>query len=236
LLVVIGIVAVLVALLLPALSAAREAAKTVKCLSNLRQMAATAHQYAISHKGSFPISQYTASHPPMAFGYGWDFTLVTNLATGERRVEPGLLWAGQADVAVQQCPSYDGRSNTLMDPYTGYNYNTSYIGHGQGEAVVAPAKVGQVKAPTSCALFGDGQTTSGANKYMRSPRPAPGDATFAARHAGTQGFRHRGGRMTNVAFVDGHAESLRDRFTAGLPVAEGTGFLSEDNALYDLVP
>src|SRR5688572_22374998 len=72
---VIGIVALLIAVLLPALSAAREAAKTVQCLSNLRQLAAAAHQYTISHKGSFPISQYAASHPPTAFGYAWDFTL-----------------------------------------------------------------------------------------------------------------------------------------------------------------
>jgi prepilin-type processing-associated H-X9-DG protein len=55
---------------------------------------------------------------------------------------------------------------------------------------------------------------------------------LSARHAGTQGYRHR--KRTNVAFADGHAEALSDLFTGGRPVGAGTGFLSNDNALYDL--
>ena len=53
--------------------------------------------------------------------------------------------------------------------------------------------------------------------------------------AGTQGFRHRG--KTNVAFCDGHVESLRKPYTAdGSPgnTAPGCGFLSPDNRLYSL--
>jgi len=38
---------------------------------------------------------------------------------------------------------------------------------------------------------------------------------FSARWAGTQGFRHRG--QTNVAFCDGHAESLGTRYTTTYP-------------------
>jgi prepilin-type N-terminal cleavage/methylation domain-containing protein/prepilin-type processing-associated H-X9-DG protein len=51
LLVVIGIIALLIALLLPALSMAREQAATVKCLSNMRQLAAAAQNYTNENRG-----------------------------------------------------------------------------------------------------------------------------------------------------------------------------------------
>ena len=232
LLVVIGVIAVLVAILLPALSSARASAKSVACLSNLRQLATAAHAYAIEHQGFYPIAQYSADHADFAYGYGWDFTLVLDKATSKRSIQPGILWPRGTDARIQQCPAFEGGSSTLMDPYTGYNYNTSYIGRGEGELIVAPAKASQVRSPSTTAIFGDGQWANGANKFMRSPNPSPSDSHIAARHAGTQGFRHRG--RTNVAFCDGHAESLADRFTAKRPVAPETGFIADDNAMYDL--
>jgi len=232
LLVVIGIIALLIAILMPSLTVARESAKGVQCLSNLRQMVVAANTYVNQNRGRYPIAQYSAYNAPNSYSYSWDFTTVFNTITSVRTVEPGLLWTGRTSAQVQQCPSFDGRSNTVLDPYTGYNYNTSYIGHGQGEAIVAPAKASSVRASSTCALFGDGQWANGANKYMRAPLPNPGDVTFVARTTGTQGFRHR--KRTNVAFADGHAESLNDAFTAAQSVARGTGFLGDDNALYDL--
>lgn len=230
LLTVLGIVTVLVAILLPALSAARQSAQSVQCLSNLRQMVMAAHNYATVYQGYYPIAQYSVFNAPWAISYSWDFTIKLNTATGQRLVESGLLWLGQVDSRIQQCPSFEGRSNTLYDPHTGYNYNVSYIGHGQGESIVAPAKVSQVRDPTHCALFGDGQFATGADKYMRAPLPNPGDAAFTSRWGGTQGFRHRG--RTNVAFADGHAQSLAQRCTAGYILPANVGFLSEDNSMY----
>jgi len=56
LLVVIGIIAVLIALLMPALSGAREAANRAKCLVALRSMAQAAHMHAQEHRGYMPVA------------------------------------------------------------------------------------------------------------------------------------------------------------------------------------
>jgi prepilin-type N-terminal cleavage/methylation domain-containing protein/prepilin-type processing-associated H-X9-DG protein len=54
LLVVIGIIALLISILLPALSQARESANTVKCSSNMRQLCQALTNYASENKGRFP--------------------------------------------------------------------------------------------------------------------------------------------------------------------------------------
>ena len=230
LLVVIGIIAVLVSLLLPTLGRARNAARTVQCLSNLRQLATAAYCYANANNDYLPSSLYSYTTATASYVCNWDFTTITDLTTGQRRAVPGLLWQGDASAPIQQCPAFDGRSNTAADPYTGYNYNTSYLGRGAFEVIKNPLRLTQVRHPSACAMFGDGQWQNGANKYMRSPLPSPSDSNMTARTAGTQGFRHGG--KTNVAYVDGHAETIGIRCTAGLLVARDTGFLSNDNSAY----
>lgn len=53
LLVVISIIAVLIALLLPALRGARETAQSVACMSSQRQMGVVIHRYLEDHNGTF---------------------------------------------------------------------------------------------------------------------------------------------------------------------------------------
>jgi prepilin-type processing-associated H-X9-DG protein/prepilin-type N-terminal cleavage/methylation domain-containing protein len=55
LLVVIGIIVLLIAILLPALSRARAAALQVQCASNLRQLGQAMQNFAANHRGYFPI-------------------------------------------------------------------------------------------------------------------------------------------------------------------------------------
>jgi prepilin-type processing-associated H-X9-DG protein/prepilin-type N-terminal cleavage/methylation domain-containing protein len=235
LLVVVAIIALLLGVLAPSLSQAKDQARATLCLTNLRQMAVAAQTYAACEQSCYPIAYYYSAD--MKVSYAWDFISrqIGGPAGAETAVEPGLLWQGAGpDMRIHQCPSFRGSSNSPGDPYTGYNYNTSYIGHGQYESIPAPAKLEDVKSPGQCALFGDGQYAAGANKFMRAPRSNPGDAQFsdAFRYAGTQGYRHLG--RTNVSFCDGHAASWGECHTANVPnVASGTGFLSPDNRMYD---
>src|SRR5687767_10079442 len=79
LLVVIGIIAILISVLLPALSRARESAKTVQCASNMRQIGIAMRLYCEEFKGavvngneSTPGPQYgtTGLTPPVVH---WSF-------------------------------------------------------------------------------------------------------------------------------------------------------------------
>ena len=229
LLVVIAIIAILAAMLLPALSQAKATAKRIQCLSNLHQMGVAAHVYTSDNADSYPVAYYRDDTNNV--DYAWDLTAIGGTPN---RVVPGLLWQAQGNIQIQQCPSFTGSANWLTDPYTGYNYNTSYIGHGQYESIPEPAKNAAVKHPAKTVLFGDGQYSAGADKFMRAPFPNPGDDAFWGRNSGTQGFRHQ--NRSNAAFCDGHAESLKGRYTnncENAAVAPGTGFLSSDNSLYD---
>ncbi|HUC84414.1 MAG TPA: prepilin-type N-terminal cleavage/methylation domain-containing protein [Candidatus Acidoferrales bacterium] len=228
LLVVIAIIAILAALLLPALTQAKAKAKSIQCLSNLRQIAVSAHIYTSDNNDLYPIA-YWFDEISGDF-ICWDLT-----TTAAGSVVPGLLWEGQGNPQIQQCPAFDGSANWYDNPFTGYNYNTSYIGHGQDEDIVQPATASAVQHPVNTVIFGDGQYSAGADKFMRAPFPNPGDANFDGRNAGTQGFRHR--HRSNAAFCDGHAQSLRDCCTNNSEnsvVAPGTGFLSISNSMYGL--
>lgn len=233
LLVVIAIIAILASLLLPALARGKQTAQRVNCVSNLRQMCIAAQIYLDDQSGFYPIAYYESIQSGVKYSIAWDF--VTRLSA-EPEVKPGLLWGKAGDGKIQQCPSFRGPANWLADPHTGYNYNTSFIGHGQFESIPEPAKGSDIKQPAATVIFGDGQFASGANKFMRAPWRNPGDQSFRGRWAGTQGFRHQ--RKTNAAFCDGHVESLKQRFVENQDgaekVAPGTGFLSASNELYDL--
>lgn len=237
LLVVIAIIGMLTAVLVPALARAKKQGQSAMCLSNLRQFLIAAGVYTSNNDGFYPLAYKYSFSYPLVVSYAWDFTSSRDWDTGEQRVTPGLLWQGDTIEKVHQCPSFKGDDNWIDDPYTGYNYNTSYIGgHGMGASAVPSARDTEVRQPSGCAIFGDGGIASGSNKFMRSPWPSEKD-DFYARYAGTQAYRHIG--RTNVGYGDGSASTTKLLFRETHPdgvdkIAPGTGFLSADNGAYDL--
>ncbi len=119
LLVVIGIIAVLIAMLLPALNKARKAAQKVACMSNLRQVGMGMMQYTFDNRNSLPLAdvQVSTSEPSYwlgIYGSGW----VSRLA--ERKYVLTTTELNRTKRDIFSCPiDEDGRPQdyTATNPY-----------------------------------------------------------------------------------------------------------------------
>lgn len=130
LLVVIAIIGILVALLLPAIQSAREAARRSQCMSNLKNVALAMHSYHDGHK-SFPAAltfpQGIAANPlndtqlfrnwaidvlPYIEEQALQDKFVIEPATTLRH-EPNTVARG-TELEVMLCPSDEGRGNVFQ--------------------------------------------------------------------------------------------------------------------------
>ena len=109
LLVVVAIIALLISILLPSLSAARQGAKAVACAANTNHVGKAAAMYQGDNNGTFPPSYV---YPKDESG-SWDRR--QDLMYGENKPFGYLHWSfllygmGEADEKAFQCPGRSGR-------------------------------------------------------------------------------------------------------------------------------
>ncbi len=115
LLVVIAIIALLAALLLPALSAAREKGKRVQCLNNFKQIAMAMLLYADDD------SHHQA---PNARDAEWEFYSPLQFKSGQ-------LWPYLKSEKIWLCPNTVSRSQVANGAPLGYPLNWNYVFNGQ---------------------------------------------------------------------------------------------------------
>jgi len=223
LLVVIAIIAILAAMLLPALAAAKQKAVRIACTNNLKQMVLFTQMYTDDNQDNFPTCLGTT--------YGtWD--------TADELTN----WWG-----TSICGGTTNNYNSFHDPavngpitlktgavwnwafnfnLVGYGYNSFFLSctpNAPGDTAVAGYKFAShanfkrtaIKHATDCIVFGDKQPKPdlSASASLWWPNASMTPTSSSGQYEGVDTTRHNGGKFPgvgNVGFADGHAESKRE--------------------------
>ena len=243
-----GVLALLVSILLPSLSAARNSARQTVCRSNLRQIAVTNTYYADDHDGTFvPGAANFRANLDRWHGRRDRTNEPFDATRGPLRPYFG------GESGIRDCPSFDAReiaaeSGGFERGNGGYGYNNAYLGVqlvrlGDGEYVVAEDRAGarmhRIRRPSETVMFTD--TAFARDRLIEYSFAEP---RFHPQFPGTRmdpsiHFRH--GDQANVAGVDGHVEAHRRTFTWASGIYEGDpnrlqlGWfgLGDDNSVFD---
>jgi len=220
LLVVIAIIAILAAMLLPALSKARERARSAVCMNTLKQIGLAFFMYAQDYEewtvgNGHPLWTNTAEMPWKWFGYGNSATYVY---TWQYQLERPVSYIGTPSKVQEKtfwsCPSVSRTSGyawgaDLRTPIWSHYCITWRMG---ASSHTSPGRyrLSRIKRPSTKILVGDADT------YVSSLRaPAMLPRAYGLASYPVISGRHSGG--ANVLWFDGHVSWL----SATDPIAVG---------------
>ncbi|MBE6357887.1 MAG: prepilin-type N-terminal cleavage/methylation domain-containing protein [Lentisphaerae bacterium] len=206
LLVVIAIIAILAAILLPALNQARERGRVASCQSNIRQLGMANLLYAESNNDFFI---YDADWGPRKTYWCGKFN---PSSYGDVKAEGGLNDYMGNDENIRSCPSFVSIREGGNNGTGGYGYS-SCIGEWNMQdwsGMNHPAKLSQFDRPTQTIMFADNAYLSGGQLVENISIEPPTWNWFYGQSGGSMPdslmhFRHND--KTSVAWADGHVSS-----------------------------
>ncbi len=185
LLVIIAIIAILMSLLIPAISSARNKANTVRCLGQLKSWAGAVTDYQADNGGMFPTgSWYAVMAPYVGMKRQWE--------AGGTLPKPG-------DKSIYSCPS------ASIAEFGAANLKISYAMNSQVH--VSSRTTGPIGVPTlrRSMLGKPGQFVVMFDSKSTSAYGGSADALM----------RHGRTNIVNILFADGRAISATNRLTDG---------------------
>lgn len=208
-LVVVALMAILSALMLPALGQAKAAATRIECVSNLRQLGLAASLYWDANEmHSFSYLNHRRGDG-VTYWFGW----LQSGNEGQRDFDPslGALWPYLGGQGIEHCPSFKVHHRNFKQKARrasfgyGYNLHLSPSGTRPPEEVNSRRLMNQLARPTETGLFADAAQINDFQAPASPDNPmveefyyvSTGGPTYANGH-----FRHR--QRANVVFVDGH--------------------------------
>ncbi|MFM1768639.1 MAG: hypothetical protein RJA22_1168 [Verrucomicrobiota bacterium] len=220
LLVVIAIIAILAALLLPALSQAKERGRTIACLNNLKQLQVCFLNYTHEQDDDLPPNNYVyfvggggvnlgASDPSWCPGDVREDTSIANLTNG-------VLWKYNESAGIYRCPSdrstaSPGGNPTSIPRVRSYNLSIWMGSRLEPRGYLKLAELSSTSFSTDRAFT-----------FIDTHEDGIVDPTFGvypANEAWHTGYRNawldqpanRHSQGANLAFLDGHVENWRWR-------------------------
>lgn len=211
LLVVIGIIALLVGILMPALNSARRQADTIKCAAQLRQLGTAALLYANEYKQVIPRDNFAGGH---FFASNLLPYLDGPRIDRARQTDRAYLHEIYGRMPILHCPTFDIGVYTLT--YTVNSIDFDLYQERRIYAPIAMVKIARVPRPTEVAyLMEINDRRADPRGYDTWDVHLPAHLTFigTARNTSPRMIRwddrSRHGGKTNVAFLDGHVETRR---------------------------